>query len=100
MIPAQRATPARVLATLVLGLLALGAAVLAALLVGVEPVSVRRAFAEPASVDAQILLGARLGRVLLGAAVGAALAPAGAAFQALLRNPLADPYVLGVSGGA
>ena len=32
--------------------------------------------------------------------VGAALAVAGAAFQALLRNPLADPYVLGVSGGA
>jgi len=32
--------------------------------------------------------------------VGAALAPAGVAFQALLRNPLADPYVLGVSGGA
>ncbi|HUG00782.1 MAG TPA: iron ABC transporter permease [Longimicrobiales bacterium] len=42
----------------------------------------------------------RLPRVLLAALVGGALALAGAVFQALLRNPLADPYVLGVSGGA
>ncbi len=49
---------------------------------------------------ADIVLRVRLPRVLLGAAVGAALAVAGALFQALLRNPLADPYVLGVSGGA
>jgi iron complex transport system permease protein len=39
-------------------------------------------------------------RILLGSLVGAALAAAGAAFQSLLRNPLADPYVLGVSTGA
>jgi iron complex transport system permease protein len=38
--------------------------------------------------------------VLLAAGVGASLATAGTAFQALLRNPLADPYILGVSGGA
>ena len=42
----------------------------------------------------------RLPRILLGVLVGAALAVAGAGFQALLRNPLADPYVLGVSSGA
>ena len=53
---------------------------------------------EPASRD--IVLGVRLPRVVLGLLVGAALATAGAVFQALLRNPLADPYVLGVSGGA
>jgi len=47
-----------------------------------------------------IVLGVRLPRVILGVLVGAALASAGAVFQALLRNPLADPYVLGVSGGA
>ncbi len=47
-----------------------------------------------------IVLGVRLPRVILGVLVGAALATAGAVFQALLRNPLADPYVLGVSGGA
>ncbi len=47
-----------------------------------------------------IVFSLRLPRIALAAAVGAALAMAGASFQALLRNPLADPYVLGVSGGA
>ncbi len=47
-----------------------------------------------------ILFEARLPRVVFGLLVGAALAVAGAVFQALLRNPLADPYILGVSGGA
>jgi iron complex transport system permease protein len=42
----------------------------------------------------------RLPRILLAALVGGALALSGAVFQALLRNPLADPYILGVSGGA
>lgn len=42
----------------------------------------------------------RLPRVLLAALVGAALAVSGTALQALLRNPLADPYVLGISSGA
>jgi iron complex transport system permease protein len=48
----------------------------------------------------EILLGLRLPRILLAALVGAALAVSGATFQAVLRNPLADPYILGVSGGA
>ncbi len=47
-----------------------------------------------------IVLDLRLPRVLLALLVGAALSVAGAGFQALLRNPLADPYVLGVSSGA
>lgn len=47
-----------------------------------------------------ILTTLRLPRVLAAAAIGGLLAVAGVAFQALLRNPLADPYVLGVSGGA
>lgn len=51
-------------------------------------------------VDRTILLDVRLPRVLLAALLGGALTVAGVAFQALLRNPLADPYVLGVSGGA
>ncbi|TLU83340.1 MAG: iron ABC transporter permease [Chlorobium sp.] len=42
----------------------------------------------------------RLGRLLMGMITGAALAASGVVFQALLRNPLAEPYVLGVSGGA
>ncbi len=47
-----------------------------------------------------ILYDIRLPRVLLGAAVGASLALAGAGLQSLLRNPLAEPYLLGVSNGA
>src|SRR5262249_62349375 len=47
-----------------------------------------------------IILAIRLPRVLLAIVVGAALSSAGAAYQALLRNPLADPYILGVSTGA
>src|SRR5437667_5137138 len=42
----------------------------------------------------------RLPRVLMAIVVGAALSVAGSAYQALLRNPLADPYILGVSTGA
>ena len=52
------------------------------------------------AVARDIVFGVRGPRVVLGLLVGAALATAGAVFQALLRNPLADPYVLGVSGGA
>jgi len=48
----------------------------------------------------EIVLGIRLPRALLAALVGAGLATAGALLQALLQNPLADPYVLGISGGA
>jgi len=47
-----------------------------------------------------IVMRVRLPRALLAALVGASLGSAGGAFQALLRNPLADPYILGVSGGA
>ena len=47
-----------------------------------------------------VVLKLRLPRAVLAALVGAALGAAGGAFQAVLRNPLADPYLLGVSGGA
>ena len=47
-----------------------------------------------------ILYDIRLPRILLGACVGASLAVAGAGLQSLLRNPLAEPYMLGVSNGA
>ncbi len=49
---------------------------------------------------ADIVLRVRVPRLLLAAEVGAALAVSGALYQALLRNPLADPFILGVSGGA
>ncbi len=47
-----------------------------------------------------IILGIRLPRVILGALVGAALATAGCAMQGLLKNPMADPYIIGMSSGA
>lgn len=85
-------------------LLALGALLVLSLWLalgfGAESVSLATALSDPNSLDATIVLSARLPRVLLAALAGAALAAVGVAFQALLRNPLADPYVLGVSGGA
>jgi len=50
--------------------------------------------------ESSIILDLRLPRILSGALVGSALAMAGAVLQALLRNPLADPFVLGISSGA
>ncbi|APR37503.1 FecCD family ABC transporter permease [Paraburkholderia sp. SOS3] len=54
----------------------------------------------PADVAGEIVRSLRLPRALAGFACGALLALAGALLQVLLRNPLAEPYVLGVSGGA
>jgi iron complex transport system permease protein len=51
-------------------------------------------------VGATILWEIRLPRVVLGAIVGATLAVAGASYQGVFRNPLADPYLLGVAAGA
>ena len=52
------------------------------------------------SIESRILWEIRLPRALLGFVVGGLLALAGALMQTLLRNPLADPYILGTSGGA
>ena len=52
------------------------------------------------NVDAQIFFVARLPRVMAGALIGATLAAAGVVLQALMRNPLATPFTLGVSAGA
>lgn len=54
----------------------------------------------PGGLGDTLIVGVRLPRVLLAAVVGAALAGAGVLYQALFRNPLADPYILGVSSGA
>src|SRR6187431_669830 len=85
------------------GTLAVVTCVLAPL-VGTTSISLTRAF-DPSipfdqNVDAQIFFVARLPRVLAGALVGSALAAAGVVFQAMLRNPLATPFTLGVSAGA
>ncbi|MDQ7903581.1 iron chelate uptake ABC transporter family permease subunit [Phytohabitans sp. ZYX-F-186] len=84
------------------GLLAV--AVAASLSVGSRPVpldEVWRALADPdGSVATSIVRGQRLPRTLLALEVGAALGVAGAVMQALTRNPLADPGILGVNAGA
>ena len=55
---------------------------------------------EPDSMLYTIIWEIRFPRVLLAALVGAALSLGGLVFQALLRNPLAEPYILGISGGS
>ena len=72
---------------------ALAVLLLAALVLGLSLGSAEHA-------SAAIVWQIRLPRVLLAALVGAGLASAGSLLQALLHNPLADPYVLGISGGA
>ncbi len=80
------------------------AAILGAPLVGSTRISLLRAFSGSVpfadNVDAQIFFIARLPRTLAAALVGSALAAAGVVLQALLRNPLATPFTLGVSAGA
>lgn len=51
-------------------------------------------------IDYDILIQARLPRIFIGILVGMVLSLVGASFQAILRNPLADPFILGVSSGA
>jgi len=99
-----RTTPGRALAIVA----ALAAAALAtlvlALLIGSVPVdgaAILGALTGSASgTDGAIVRELRLPRALAAFAVGGLLALAGALMQVLLRNPLADPYVLGISGGA
>lgn len=81
-------------------LLAVAVAFGLAVAFGEQSLSLTTALNEPESFDRALLLSLRLPRALLALGVGAALAVSGCALQALLRNPLADPFVLGVSGGA
>jgi iron complex transport system permease protein len=102
---AQLLSPRTLLARIVVATLALTAVMLLCSLAGPERISLKAAFAgahESGSPnpDYEILMHIRVPRVLLAAIVGAALAVAGVALQALLRNPLADPYILGISSGA
>lgn len=73
-------------------------------LVGTQKISLSKAFSGPgdipgSNIDYEIFI-IRLRRVVLAAMVGAALACSGVVLQAIMRNPLADPYILGISSGA
>ncbi len=83
----------------------LGAVMCLCAMVGTQKISLERVFAGPGktpgeNIDYEIFVGVRLPRVILAALVGAALACSGVVLQAILRNPLADPYILGISSGA
>ena len=98
-------TPARTLGVLLILFVVAAAAAMLGLAAGPSGLGVAEILSAlggrgEGDAAADIVLRVRLPRVLLGALVGASLAVAGVLFQALLRNPLADPYVLGVSGGA
>jgi iron complex transport system permease protein len=83
---------------------AAAAVAIVALATGSSPIPLtdvpRLLFTPDGSVAAEVLHDLRLPRVLAAFGTGGLLALAGALMQVLLRNPLADPYVLGVSGGA
>jgi iron complex transport system permease protein len=96
--------------TIALGAVVLLGAVIAGLLVGPARIGVRdvlgwlltfgRGPHGMSDQDATILGSLRLPRVLVGGLVGASLSASGAAYQAVFRNPLADPYLLGAAAGA
>src|SRR5512146_2902561 len=86
-------------------LLALAVMLILSLAIGsvfIPPAELWRVISGAASSDTfrTILLDIRLPRTVLIALVGAALAGSGAAYQGLFRNPLADPYLIGVASGA
>ncbi len=101
----QLLTPKKLIIRIGLALAVLGAVMFACCGIGTENVSLKAAFSGPgaqatANPDYEILVRLRLPRIVLACLVGAALACSGVVFQALLRNPLADPYILGISSGA
>jgi iron complex transport system permease protein len=83
------------------GALALAAALLAGLAVGPAGIPLSALLEDRlSSLQEAVLWELRAPRVVLGALVGATLATAGGAYQAVFRNPLADPYLLGAAAGA
>ncbi|HKP38267.1 MAG TPA: iron ABC transporter permease [Pyrinomonadaceae bacterium] len=79
-------------------LVALLVAILIGLYVGYHPLNVAALKSDP--IARAIFFRLRVPRVVMAGLVGASLATVGAALQALFRNPLAEPFTLGVSGGA
>ena len=94
----SRWTLAVALAALLAGAMVLGVLFGSVRIAPAELLAVLGGGGDPVHRD--IIFGLRLPRVLLAALVGGGLAMAGATMQALLRNPLAEPYILGMSAGA
>jgi iron complex transport system permease protein len=87
----------RLLRALVILTVILIASVMLALTIGRQHIDLNLVFADP--FVRTLFFRLRLPRVLMGVLIGASLSLTGAALQALFRNPLAEPYTLGVSGG-
>lgn len=98
-------TPKKLVVRIVSALVVLAAVMLVCSLVGTESISLKAAFGkvdpqQTINPDYEIFVNVRLPRIILACLVGAALSCSGVVFQALLRNPLGDPYILGISSGA
>jgi iron complex transport system permease protein len=98
-------TPKKLIARVISAGILLVVVMLLCSLIGTENISLKAVYhgiSEKVMVnpDYEIFVNVRLPRIILSAIVGAALACSGVVFQALLRNPLADPYILGISSGA
>jgi iron complex transport system permease protein len=98
--PAAHLTRARLVTALAGLTVVLVVVAIVATAFGSVHINLLRAVTDHATPDYAILIGARLPRVLMGATVGAVLAAVGVALQALVRNPLAEGGILGISGGA
>lgn len=92
-------TTSRMVSVLMLLTLLLLATMLVAAKFGSVHISLVSAFADASSSDHAIFFAARLPRLIMAVIVGAVLAAVGAALQALVRNPLAEGGILGISGG-
>ncbi len=90
----------RVISAIALLFLLLGGALVFSLLFGAQKLSIAELLSSEQTFSKIILLQIRLPRTILALAAGILLAGSGAAFQLFFRNPLAEPGILGISGGA
>jgi iron complex transport system permease protein len=102
---AKPLTPGRLISRIIICLSALAVVMFVCSLVGTQKVSLSAVLEGPGlspgqNIDYDIYVRVRIPRIILAALVGAALAASGVALQAILRNPLAEPYILGISSGA
>ena len=100
----KQLTPSRFILTIGVLKIILFISIIVGLSIGSVDITISELFAliTGGNVDqsvASIIIDIRLPRVLLAIAVGGGLSTAGAVFQALLMNPLAEPYILGISSG-
>jgi iron complex transport system permease protein len=98
-------TPKKLVFRTILALAVLVVVMLTCSVIGTESISLKEVFnrvstQESVNPEYEIFVRVRLPRIILACLIGAALACSGVVFQALLRNPLADPYILGISSGA